>query len=294
MDFGNNPTECAPDIKGSVCSRDHIVNAMRQFITESTGKPFNGTKEDTIKTISKILGCDGESCVLSHSDFKGKIGANVAEQEKKLRMNPPGPYNSNALLNNFNIDHVLKLYTRKYPNFHHIPFKMIDFATTETRDFNLANGVEAFKAQSLTFLNPKEHMTMQGKDCCGVVLNTDFSSGGGKHWFCLFFDFRNINHITLEYFNSSGNMPSAEVHQYMVKLRSKIYMEYPKSECTIETVSNKQIQFSQTECGVYSLYYIISRLEGHTLDEIRRIIKTKGIADELMLEVRAHLFRKHK
>lgn len=289
MNFGDTPTECAPDVTGTVCSRDHIIQAMKQFIEDSTGKPFSGNRTSIVQTISKILGCDGESCVLSHSDFKGTVGVDVAEYEKKLRMNPVGPHDSNDLLNNFNIDEVLKLYTRKYPNYHHIPFRMIDFKVTETNWFNSRK-----KDQTLTFLNPKEHITDRSKDCCGVVLNTDYSNGRGKHWFCLFFDFRNINHITLEYFNSSGNMPPQEVHVYLVALKRKVYMEYPKSECTIETVSNKQIQYSETECGVYSLYYIISRLEGHSLEEIRKIIKTRGISDKLMLDVRSHIFRKHK
>lgn len=289
------PKECAPGIEGDVCSRDGVLHSMQKFIQKETGKDIRDPKE-ILTHMNKLLNCDRESCVLSHPDFVQTIGPDVAEKEKTERMRPKGPSDNDNLLTNFNIDEVLGQYTKSNPIYHHIPYKMIDFAETEPSTFSKMYGrgmnQDYIKSVLLSFMNP-EMFVNTVKKCAGVVLNTDVSSGRGKHWFALFFDFRNINHITLEYFNSSGNMMPQEVHEFMIKYQRKVNKLLPQSQCTIETASNIQLQESQTECGVYSLVYIILRLEGTTLDAFRRMIQTNGFPDELMLKLRSHLFRKY-
>lgn len=291
----DKPKECAPGIEGDVCSRDHILGSMQKFVQQETGKNVHDPVE-ILTHMNKILNCDRESCVLSHPAFVKTIGPEVAEKEKKERMRPKGPADNDNLLNNFNIDEVLLQYTKSNPIYHHIPYKMIDFAETEPSEFSrlLRQGLdqEYVKSILLSFMNP-DMFVNSVKKCAGVVLNTDISSGRGKHWFCVFLDFRNINHITLEYFNSSGNMMSQEVHEFMIKYQKKVRKLLPQSECTIEAASNIQLQESQTECGVYSLVYIILRLEGTSLESFRKMIRTNGLPDELMLKLRGHLFRKY-
>ena len=280
MDLPKKESECAPSVAGEeVCSRPAIIEQMKKFIEEATHKPFKGDRKAIVAEISRLLGCDSESCVLSHTDFKSKIGHQAAEQEKRTRFKPEGPHDNDNLLNNINIDQCLTQYTHASKNFHHIPFQMIDFAYTD-------NG-----HNPLNKLNVQQDMFAKRKNCFGVVLNTDVSTGPGKHWFCLFGDFRNPKHATLEFFNSSGNIPVQEVHEFLLKLQKQVEYEC-NCECTVEIVSNIQIQNSRTECGPYSLYYIISRLNGIPLDTIRTIIRTRGIPDEKMLEFRKHLFRK--
>lgn len=297
MDVNKKPSECAPTISGEVCSPDAIISLMKKFIEDQTGKPFTGHKHDILNMMTKLLECDGtESCILSHHRFESIAGSNTLKKVKENRMMPYGPRDNTALLNNFNIDEVLDKYTNKIPDFHHINFRMIDFAQTEPSEFskkyNDGEPVEVIKSSLLTFLDP---LFFQGsKKCMGVVLNTDIHTNGGKHWFALFFDFRNPNDITLEYFNSSGNIPMEEVHEYLVKFQRKVCRAYPQSKCTIERVSSVQLQNSRTECGVYSCYYVISRAEGISLRDFRNTCNTKGIPDSKMIEYRKHLFRRHK
>lgn len=299
MEIPKKPTECAPHVTGSdgVCSRDTLISLMRKFVEKETGKPCSNNKADIIQNINKILGCDSESCVLSNPKFVEMAGRDRVNKEKQERFRPAGPSDSTALLNNINIDEELELYVKKYPNFHPFPFRMIDFADTEPKEFQELyaqnNDPDYAKCKLLTFCNFKENLLANGKNCAGVVLNTDRHTGGGKHWFALFFDMRNANKFSLEYFNSSGNMPMSEVHEYLIQLKRKLDRLYPNVETTIEIVSQVQIQDSRTECGVYSLYFIISRLEGISLDQFRKVIHTKGIPDDKMIEFRKHLFRKH-
>jgi hypothetical protein len=297
MDVSKKPSECAPNISGDVCSTDDVINYMKKYIEYQTKKPFVGSKTDIIHVMTKLLDCDGtESCILSHPQFNAVADPKKLEQVKTERMMPYGPRDNTALLNNFNIDEVLDKYTNKIDDFHHINFRMIDFAETEPAEFskkyNQGEPVENVKASLLTFLDPAFFRGQ--KKCMGVVLNTDIHTNGGKHWFALFFDFRNPNNITLEYFNSSGNIPMEEVHEYLIKFQRKVCRAYPNAKCTIERVSSVQLQNSKTECGVYSCYFVISRAEGISLRNFRDTCNMKGIPDSKMVEYRKHLFRKHK
>lgn len=296
MDIIKNPSECAPTIAGDVCSSDSILEHMKRFIEHQTGKPFVGNKTDVINMMTRLLNCDGtESCVLSHPKFESVAGYEKLKKEKETRMMPYGPRDNTALLDNNNIDNVLDAYTKKIPDFHHINFRMIDFALTEPHEFKEkynSQPLEDVKSSLLTFLSPE--FFNGSKKCMGVVLNTDVHTGGGIHWFALFFDFRNRNSITLEYFNSSGNIPTEEVHSYLITFQRKVCKAFPTSKCTIERVSSVQLQNSQTECGVYSCYFVISRAEGVSLNDFRNLSHTTGIPDSKMMEYRKQLFRKHK
>ena len=51
--------------------------------------------------------------------------------------------------------------------------------------------------------------------------------------------------------------------------------------------SKKQHQYGNTECGVYSMNYIIESLKGKKLYQINK----KRIPDKIMNNMRAHLYR---
>ena len=88
-------------------------------------------------------------------------------------------------------------------------------------------------------------------DSFGVIINTDVSSGRGIHW----------------------------LKQIIALGKTGIKAE------SISATGGKQIQYSNTECGVWSLIYIKSRLTGDPYD---RIIKS---TDAQMIELRSKLFR---
>ncbi len=93
------------------------------------------------------------------------------------------------------------------------------------------------------------------------MLNTDVSTGRGKHWFCIYGDIqRKENNISviIEHFNSSG-MP--------IRLSVLRWLEYQCNSLKLKKYdakykyvnSNYQLQYSDTECGVWCLIYILSR-----------------------------------
>jgi hypothetical protein len=123
-----------------------------------------------------------------------------------------------------------------------------------------------------------------------VVLNTDKYSGNGIHWFCLFGDFRGKgtqdDPYTLEYFNSSGDRPRASVAEWLVKQETSINKKLPDKTVVVRKDMPIAHQQGDTECGVYSLYYLIERIKGKSRDEIN----SAEIPDDEMTKFRQALF----
>lgn len=271
------PTECLFENR-KVCSSPNEINIMKNFIQE-LGLNIPKSDKEIVELLKKELGVDSESAIWENKQFKEFVGENKAQDILKNIFKPIGPNNSTALLDNFNIDetleqwsvHGMKLFGRK---FYHIPFQMIDFA----------------KVKSELSRTRLEDIIKKGYDCFGVVLNTDISSGRGKHWFCLFGDFKHAgtreDPYTLEYFNSSGNPPMNEVEIWMQKAAHDLLRDTGKVVEIVRSMT-RRIQYSNTECGVFSLMYIYSRLQGHPSDWFYKV----KAGDDDMIKMRAHFFR---
>jgi Ulp1 protease family, C-terminal catalytic domain len=212
-------------------------------------------------------------------DFLG--GGRVARKTLEDYFKAEGPADSTALLDNFNIDETLDKWAKhsedifKGNKFYHIPFQMIDFSRHNTELANLDI--------------PK--LIKEGYKSFGVVLNTDVSSGGGKHWFAIYGD---LDHkgtdkdpLIIEYFNSSGNSPMREVADWLEAMQHTLLKNY-SLEVEIVRSANRRLQNSMTECGVWSLMYLLSRLKNHPSDWF---YKTNA-NDADMIDLRAFLFRK--
>lgn len=268
-----NVSECAFGKYEKICSSENILHHMKRFL-EKMGKSVN-TDEEIINELKNETGCKSESCILSKKNkFSEKLDENVIQKELRKSFKPDGPAFTTELLSNFNIDDVLDQYVDAYTNenFLHIPFQMIDFqdyARSSDKDSNLA---------SIDFSDKYN----KGMRCFGVVLNTDYSSGGGKHWFAIFGDFRK-HPFTLEYFNSSGNLPMIQIQKWMKNAKNDIENKLNKDvKCVITT--RIQHQTDDHSCGPYSLYYITCRLEN---------IPHEYFAKHVIKDSEMHLFRKH-
>lgn len=130
-----------------------------------------------------------------------KLDEDTKEKEL-LRLKPEGPRNNNKWYSNFNIDDYFATIEAAHPNYKHVEFATIDFATIGHELGNI----------SITDL------IKENKTCFGCVINTDTSAGRGKHWFCVFMNADHANKkYTVEFFNSSGNKPVIQVHEWLNK-----------------------------------------------------------------------------
>jgi len=254
-------SECAWHLseETGICAKD-LLPKYKEFL--KTHDPLYDSKmpsKEVLNRIKSVLKVDSESGVLIHNDFKNFVGSGTTKNALNNKFKPEGPAFSTALLDNFNIDHTLAMFStdayrkKTGKKFYHIPFQMIDFAKVKSELARLS--IPAIIGA--------------GFHSFGVVLNTDVSSGGGKHWFCIYGDLEHKgtekDPFVIEYFNSSGNPPHSDVTFWMEKTCRDIMLTLGKHATSFRAV-NRQLQTSKTECGMWSILYIKSRLEGHSPD----------------------------
>ena len=127
------------------------------------------------------------------------------------------------------------------------------------------------------------------------TINTDVYIGGsgGIHWMALFIDMRN-DIWTVEFFNSTGDT-SGKIKSLQKYIQTDIWQKNIISQMLKYKSPNKiylakilhKHQKKNSECGVYSLFYIWSRLNNvNFLD-----FALYDIPDDDMTKFRKFLFR---
>jgi hypothetical protein len=272
--------DCAFHVHGEICSTKPMISKMYEFLKKKIGEKEAKNDKEVVEKIKKYTNCGAESCILNKSEFVNFAGKGAVSKELKERFKPEGPALTKEWLSNFNIDQVLDQWEIEYKSegFFHIPFQMRDFAKyakfTRNKDENLET-IDLYEKY------------MGGTRCCATVINTDYSTGSGQHWFAIFCDFRR-EPFTIEYFNSSGNLPLVEMDIWMEKTKMKLNNRF-NGEKKIEKVIVTRIihQRDDHSCGPYALYYILSRLEGIPWQYFRE----NQVTDEQMILFRKYLFR---
>jgi hypothetical protein len=276
-------SECGLDVPGSVCSTKKTVNDMKIFL-KKMDKPIPKNDVNVVNSLKQELGCPTEKDVIKNPTFKKNSSElNIKESLDNFKID--GPANSTRLLNNIQIDTVMLLLTKQHLKNHHMTFQMLCFnGIRDGKGWKIIKGVEATPT-ALSTINLVTDVINKGKDTFSVVLNTDTREGAGIHWFCLFCDFRQ-RPFTVEYFNSSGNMPLLPVHEWLEKTTADLQdAGYHDTKMVILAHFTHQID-SETECGPYSIYYIWSRLNNVSPDTFQ----TNRVKDSEMIKFRKLLF----
>ncbi len=280
MTYGNT-SECSfSSMNKDVCMPRQDIENIYNMTMKRHNKPTNSGKtvNEMLEELKTINNCPNESCVVNKSfqDDSAKASKIFKEYFK-----PIGPANSTKWLSNYDIDDVLTqigkspgLTSRHY---YHIKFQMIDFAKTksELANFDIMEKIA------------------QGYRTFGAVINTDYSTGQGKHWFAIFMEYDEKNKsLSLEYFNSSGSSMMKEIADLFIDIQTKILLHKDKSQYikgNIIYVKYNQfvLQKNSHACGVYSIAYIVLRLCGVSHEKFKY---PAIINDELMGYLRNVLF----
>jgi hypothetical protein len=254
--------ECAPhvDEAGGVCLTAPTVAA----VAAAAGVKPGADAAQTIAAAKAATECSNQHCLLEKTN--GALSSAAVDAER-LRLKPLGPAATRKWLSNSNIDWSTQQWTQLFPDFHPIPFAMMNFMSY---DCALKKFDPAALRDARTF---------------ACVLNTDHHPGRGKHWVCVFGDMRTTP-WTIEYFNSSGRPPPAELVNWMVDMRQRMRRCAPGGACDDVVVSRRAHQEGDSECGVYCLFYIWSRLHGVPWTAFRE----NRVADHEVAAFRPRLF----
>lgn len=255
------------DGKGNTCMSDSTAQkliAMQHNL--GFGQPLEVILREKGKTVDE-LGLLLDKRVIS------ALGEKTVMKEINENFKPPGPVDW-SLFNNFVEDNVMKHLNRWDPTFLGLDVNLMDF---ESYGGSLSQ---------LRFTN--DGIIHNGKTykSFGCVVNTMKMSGDLTkvgHWVAVFGDFRNP-HKTIEYFNSSGRSAPSEMWSWMNKSAKSV------ENCTALNVSNIQHQKSETECGIYAVYYITARVCGLCYKKFRETT----ISDERVNKFRKNMFNDQK
>lgn len=226
-------------------------------------------------------GIDKELCILESSN---NIDTDTKEKLKLKYFKPyTESYDENHWLNNNNIDEIQHQLNLKFPEYEFSYIHMIDLVMIppSTKKY-MNNDIKDIKSTNIINKIKNNHCKY-----FGIVFNTDTSKGRGQHWFAIFMNF-SVTPYLIEYFNSSGqDIRNKNFNNYFEQLALDISKEL-KKECTYLNVSNIEHQSPETgNCGIYSLYYIYSRLNG--IDH--KHFAENLIKDDTMTEFRKIFYR---
>lgn len=113
----------------------------------------------------------------------------------------------------------------------------------------------------------------------GIIFNLDTHDMPGSHWVAFMV---NNSNKSIEYFDSTGEYPNKYITQFIKQVLSD--RKFKNYNVKINTNVHQR---ENTECGVYSIYYIIHRLLGYTFEEITN----HKIKDKYMNKFRDIIFR---
>ena len=104
----------------------------------------------------------------------------------------------------------------------------------------------------------------------------------GSHWVALFI---NMKKREIYYLDSYGEKIPRQVKKFAKKVQKQSLKIGDKKEYKL--IENKRRhQFSESECGMYSLYFIIQMLKGTTFKKFT----SKRIKDNYMMKLRKIYF----
>lgn len=203
------------------------------------------------KSLQNKMQCNTDDCFLK------ELQNNIVRQELENRyFSPKQPNkwktNPNEWLSNYDLENVMKQYEEAYPEYKFIGPTFIDY---NKRIHGKCVSEELCAFELTKFMN-------LGKKKIGVIFNLDRHDQDGSHWVSLYID---IDAKFVFYFDSVGTRIPANIK----RLADEIMKQGGKEMCFYQN-HPKAHQRGGTECGVYSLFFLVTMLtnrRGGDIDE---------------------------
>lgn len=283
----NAPMNCSPAVdKISVNNSCYTPNVLIRIRDE-----YNKDHPDTKITESdptklwkalnkRLTQCLKEDCWLNQIDdvkLRRKIDRYLFAPDK------PYEWKKNPLewLSNYDILNVLEQYEETYSEFDLLGPTPIDFD-------KVINGKcvwnEICRFNLLDQINQK-------KTKFGIVFNLSPHTSSGSHWVSLFID---TKARLIFYFDSAGDSIPKEIEVFKDRVQDQLKNAGMEPYRFLQN-HPKEHQQGNTECGVYSLYFIITMLTGKinkkraSLKRRIKLFMNDTIPDEYM-EKRRNMF----
>lgn len=207
--------------------------------------------------------------------------AHLKETIDKMSFAPDHPpewkKNPDEWLSNYDILEVLEQYKEKHPEFEFIGPTPMDFDSRPHKKDGKCVW-EKLCGFSLETLDPKIRKI-------GIVFNLDNHDEPGSHWVSLFID---LDEHFMFYLDSAGEDITPEVQKLVNRIKDQWTKKHPHLKLKLYKNHPFEHQKQNTECGMYSLYFIITLLTHEikgkhysTQDLIKKFLSERISDDEV-------------
>jgi hypothetical protein len=176
-----------------------------------------------------------------------------------------GPVGKTEWLSNYDIDHYLYQFQEKYPDFRFLRAVPLDcdqhsFCTLHQSNLDIDKELKS------------------GKKIISAVYNLDKVGQPGSHWVVLVMDFKKKQAC---YYNPAKGDPPDDVNRMINKFKKMV------PDATV-TINNAKHQNDTSECGIYSINFILRYLRGESFNDIIK----NGLSFDEINSCRSLYFRK--
>ena len=266
-----NKKNCAPCNKNSnsklSCYSDHSLNIILNNINSdiNVNKLRKRQKWDMIQKYFHKNCNKKESCWKNQNIIKNLKNKEINNFTFKPDFPESWKKDKYTWLNTYDILNVMKQYEKKNKDFLFlgpIPSDCPQEITCELSNLDL--------------IKLKKNKIYK----IGIIYNLDKSTGSGTHWTGIYIDNKNNE---INYYDSYGSLPTNLISNFI----KKISENYIKNNYKTRLLYNdKRHQYGGSECGMYSMNFILERLHGNTMYDI----STRKISDESMNNLRKILY----
>jgi hypothetical protein len=217
--------------------------------------------------------CNNEACWLKQKTIFGHL-----ESELSDSFAPESPdewkKNPNEWLSSTDIMKVMKQYEKAY--------KCFDFIGPTPINFNTRKLYGECVWEELCNFN-LEKLIKKGITKIGVIFNTDPDYKPGQHWISMFV---NIKKKTIFFFDSTGDPAPKEVKELIKKIIEQGNNLPKPINFKVDSNEGVEHQYGNTECGIYSIFFIVHMLEDKLTEHY---LKTHILKDEYIEKFR-HIY----
>jgi hypothetical protein len=254
----SNSLFCAPDIKsnGTCYTKENLIFLIKSYNKNKLKKDkillANKSKKKMWQDLNKKLSkdCNNEWCWLEQNFVPAPFAKKNIKEKFKPEMPKEWDKNPFEWLSSTDIKNVMKQYEKKYPDFLFLGPVPVDCPSSITC--------------VLSGLSVEILINKLGKTKLGIIYNLDEHDEPGSHWVASYFDFKKCKIL---YFDSVGMPPPKMILSFLQKMKKgceDYYLKYFNKTITTDIYSNNtRFQFGNSECGIFSMNFIISNLQGN-------------------------------
>lgn len=274
--FNVSNTQCAPSVdkegKFKTCYSKESLLKMASELKKKNKRNIvlkKKSKKELWGFIQNEFGniCSKkEDCWKNQPEIKKLNDININKYTFKPEYPSEWKKDKHTWLNTYDILRVMKQYEKKHDDFKFLGVVPSDCPTKINCELSNID-LKRLKKNNIHKI--------------GLVYNLDVSSGPGTHWVAIYIDNKNNE---INYYDSYGSKPIKLINEFIHNLKKK----YEKiNEKPILIYNNKRHQYGGSECGMYSINFLLERLNNVSMYEIYN----RNISDKKMNDLRKLIYK---